>query len=81
MTKISGIYTELYGKTPEAIATDTELSDKIKEEILDPVEDFSKLTRQECEDRVFFGSSYGQKQGFESGFKYAMALIFESLVC
>ena len=30
-------------------------------------------------DLVFAGSSYGQMQGFESGFRYAMTLIAESL--
>lgn len=38
-----------------------------------------KLTEEKWTDLVFAGSSYGQMQGFESGFQYAITLMVESL--
>ncbi len=37
------------------------------------------LSEDEWSDLVCLGTSYGQAQGFESGFRYDLALIFESL--
>lgn len=81
MSKISEIYTELYGETPEGERADDEVTNSIKQNLINPIEDFSTLSRDEITDLIFAGSSCGQAKGFEGGFQYAVALIFESLVC
>ena len=52
----------------------------IREEIVDRIEEPAGMTKESVADLIYAGSSYGQKAGFESGFNYAIALIFESLV-
>lgn len=79
MTRIGSIYTESYCKSSAAISADSELTETIQSQIVDGLVEPSTMTKESVADLVLAGSSYGQKGGFESSFKYAMALIFESL--
>ena len=79
-SRIENIYTESYSKSSAAISADGELSEIIREEIVDRLEAPASMTKEYVADLIYAGSSYGQKAGFESGFNYAMSLIFESLV-
>lgn len=81
MSKINEIYNQLYGETPEGERMDNEITDSIKQNIINPIKDFSTLSREEFTELIYAGSSCGQAKGFEGGFQYAVALIFESLVC
>lgn len=81
MTRINKVYANAYNKTPAAIVADNELSEQIRKELVDKMKKPDSLTEEAIADLIYAGSSYGQAQGFESGFKYAMALIFESLAC
>lgn len=78
MARIESIYKRVYHELPESRQEDERLAERIKEELenveCDP-EDREKLS-----DIMFIGSSYGQASGFISGFRFAMALILESLV-
>ena len=78
MTRKEHIYAQAFQSLPEGQAADEGLSDEIKEylqNVILPVQN-----RAELEDLVYAGSSYGQKSGFVSGFRYAVALLAESLV-
>lgn len=80
ISRIQEIYKEVYRKSSMADIKDEQLSEKV-EEHLSKVTDYQSLTEKEIGDLVFVGSSEGQAQGFQEGFRYAMALVFESLVC
>ena len=80
MEQIRTIYREVFSKSPAAIGADQKLTEEIEQEIEERKRRAGQaLTEEEWTDLVFAGSSYGQIQGFESGFQYAMALIAESL--
>lgn len=78
MTRVENIYKRVYHELSESRQEDERLNERIKEEIknmeCDP-EDWEKLS-----EIMFIGSSYGQASGFISGFRFAIALILESLV-
>lgn len=78
MTRIESIYKHVFHELPESRPEDNELAKRIKEEIEcmegDPEE------KERLSDIMFIGSSYGQASGFISGFRFAIALILESLV-
>ncbi|GAA0243381.1 hypothetical protein GCM10008922_00680 [Faecalicatena contorta] len=80
MAKVGRIYTESYSKTYDAISADNELTEIIETEIISKMKSHENMTMEYITDLIFAGSSCGQKCGFESGFKYAMSLIFESLI-
>lgn len=80
ISRIQEIYREVYRKSSMAEIKDRQLSDIIQRR-LEEIPDHENLTRQAIGDLVFAGSSEGQAQGFREGFRYAMALVFESLVC
>lgn len=80
MSRIGNIYTESYSKSSAAISADGKLSETIQEEIVDRIGEPASMTKESVADLIYAGSSYGQKAGFESGFNYAIALIFESLM-
>lgn len=80
ISRIAEIYQEVYSKSSMAEIKDKQLSDIIQKR-LEAVPDHENFTRQTIGDLVFAGSSEGQAQGFREGFRYAMALVFESLVC
>ena len=80
MEQIRTIYREVFSKSPAAIGADQKLTEEIEQEIEERKRRAGQaLTEEEWTDLVFAGSSYGQIQGFESGFQYAMALMVESL--
>lgn len=80
MTKVGRIYTESYSNTSDAISADKELTEIIETEIISKMKNPESMAMESLTDLIFAGSSLGQKRGFESGFKYAMSLIFESLI-
>lgn len=80
ISRIDEIYKDVYGHTSMAHIKDAQLSEKVKE-TLESIHDQGNLTREAIGDLVYTGSSIGQAQGFREGFRYAMSLIFESLVC
>ncbi len=79
ISRISAIYQEAYSKSSMADIKDKKLSDELQKE-LDSITDYGALTRDEIEDIICAGSSMGQAQGFREGFRYAVALLFESLI-
>lgn len=78
MTRIENIHERAFHELPEARTDDKALEEEIRE-YLDTVS-WPVKDREELEDLVFAGSSYGQHSGFISGFRYALALVFEGLV-
>lgn len=78
MTRIESIYKRVFHELPESRQEDDALAARIKEEVEsmegDPEE------KERLSDIMFIGSSYGQVSGFISGFRFAIALMFESLV-
>lgn len=76
MEQIRTIYREVFSKSPAALGADQKLTEEIEERKRRAGQ---ALTEEEWTDLVFAGSSYGQIQGFESGFQYAMTLMAESL--
>lgn len=80
MSKIKEIYSEAYARTPAALANDNIVGEAVREQVkLAQQQKGSILSEEEWSDLVCLGTSYGQEQGFKSGFKYALSLIFESL--
>lgn len=80
MTRIENIYSKAYSGTAAAFSDDNTVGEAVKEQIQKEKERVSRgLTEDEWSDLVSLGTSYGQAQGFKSGFRYALALIFESL--
>ena len=80
MEQIRTIYREVFSKSPAALGADQKLTEEIEKEIEERKRRAGQaLTEEEWTDLVFAGSSYGQIQGFESGFQYAMTLMAESL--
>ena len=80
MEQIRTIYREVFSKSPAAIGSDQKLTEEIEQEIEERKRRAGQaLIEEEWTDLVFAGSSYGQIQGFESGFQYAMTLMIESL--
>lgn len=80
MSTVGNIYTESYSRSSAARSADEELTEIIEKEIIDGIGDSADITRETVTDLVFAGSSTAQKQGFESGFKYAVSLLLESLL-
>lgn len=78
MTRIENIYTRAFQELPETRSEDDALTEELKE-YLENVK-WPVSSREEMEELVYAGSSFGQKRGFISGFRYAIALIFESLI-
>lgn len=79
MTRISQIYKTAYSNTAAAISADRTLTERINREVIEPVHSFVELKENQYTDLIFAGSGIGQEQGFQEGFRYALALIFESL--
>lgn len=80
MTRIGNIYTESFGKLPDAVSGDNKLTEMIQTEVMDKLGEPSGMTKEAVADLIYAGGSCGQKCGFESGFKYALALILESFI-
>lgn len=74
MSKLQDIYQRAYNNTPAATVDDNTVGEAVREQI-----EREKSRTGGRSDLVCLGTSYGQAQGFESGFRYALALIFESL--
>ena len=80
MSKIKEIYSEAYARTPAALADDNAVGEAVNEQVkIARQQNGGALSEEEWSDLVCLGTSYGQEQGFKSGFKYALSLIFESL--
>ena len=80
MSKLQDIYQRAYNNTPAATVDDNTVGEAVREQIeRDKSRAGGTLSEDEWSDLVCLGTSYGQAQGFESGFRYALALIFESL--
>ena len=78
MTRIESIYKHVFHELPESRQEDDRLTEVLKEELANMTGDQEEKER--LLDIVFTGSSYGQTSGFVSGFRFAIALIFESLI-
>ncbi len=77
---IQSIYQKAYSNTPAATKADSILGEKIREQMeVRRARAGGTLSQEAWSDLVHLGASYGQEQGFESGFKYAMRLICEAL--
>ena len=80
MSKLQDIYQRAYNQTPAAAADDNTVGEAVREQIeREKSRAGGTLSEDEWSDLVCLGTSYGQAQGFESGFRYALELIFESL--
>ena len=80
MSKLQDIYQRAYNNTPAATVDDNTVGEAVREQIeREKSRAGGPLSEDEWSDLVCLGTSYGQAQGFESGFRYALALIFESL--
>lgn len=80
MSKLQDIYQRAYNQTPAAAADDNTVGEAVREQIeREKSRAGGTLSEDEWSDLVCLGTSYGQAQDFESGFRYALALIFESL--
>lgn len=80
MSKLQDIYQRAYNNTPAATVDDNTVGEAVREQIeREKGRAGGTLSEDEWSDLVCLGTSYGQAQGFESGFRYALALIFESL--
>lgn len=80
MTRIENIYRKAYSGTPAATADDNTVGEAVREQVeREKSRAGGTLSEDEWSDLVCLGTSYGQEQGFKSGFRYALALIFESL--
>ena len=80
MSKLQDIYQRAYNNTPAATVDDNTVGEAVRAQIeREKSRAGGRLSEDEWSDLVCLGTSYGQAQGFESGFRYALALIFESL--
>ena len=80
MSKLQDIYQRAYNNTPAATVDDDTVGEAVREQIeREKSRSSGTLSEDEWSEQVRHGTSYGQAQGFESGFRYALALIFESL--
>lgn len=78
MTRIESIYQRVFHELPESRSADSELEEQIKAEVENI--DCPEEEKERISEIMFTGSSYGQASGFVSGFRFAMALILESLI-
>lgn len=78
MARIESIYKRVYHEIPESRQEDERMAERIKEEIENM--DCDPEDKERLSDIMFIGSSHGQTSGFISGFRFAIALILESLV-
>lgn len=78
MTRIEEIYSRVFHELPDSKPGDDELHEQIKAEVASI--NCSGEEKERLSEIMFIGSSYGQASGFVSGFRFAMALMFESLV-
>lgn len=80
MSKLQDIYQRAYNNTPAAAADDNSIDEEIREMIeYEKNQADGTLSEDKWSDLVYYGAGCGQARGFESGFKYALALIFETL--
>ena len=80
MSKLQDIYQRAYNQTSDATVDDNTVGEAVRKEVeREKSRAGGTLSEDEWSDLVCLGTSYGQAQGFESGFRYALALIFESL--
>lgn len=80
MSKLQDIYQRAYNNTPAATVDDDTVGEAVRAQIeREKSRAGGPLSEDAWSDLVCLGTSYGQAQGFESGFRYALALIFESL--
>lgn len=78
MGRIEDIYRLVFQDLPDSQAMDNKLSERIEAEINRM--DIDQEDKEKATDMMYAGSSHGQAIGFISGFRFAMALIIESLV-
>lgn len=77
---IRSIYQKAYSNTPAATEADSLLGEKVREQMeMRKARTGGTLSQEVWSELVHLGASYGQEQGFESGFKYAIRLIVEAL--
>ena len=80
MSKLQDIYQRAYNNTPAATGDDNTVGEAVREQIeYEKSQAGGTLSEDKWSDLVYFGAGCGQARGFESGFKYALELIFESL--
>ena len=80
MSKLQDIYQRAYNQTSDATGDDNTVGEAVRKEVeREKSRAGGTLSEDEWSDLVCLGTSDGQAQGFESGFRYALALIFESL--
>ena len=76
MSKLTDIYERAYNNTPAATVDDNTVGEAVREQIeREKSQVGGSLSDDKWSDLVCLGTSYGQAQGF----KYALALMFESL--
>lgn len=80
MDKIENIYLEAYTQSVAAEEGRRKLDKKLKES-LSYIPDYKVLTTEQIEDLAFDGGSVGHEQGFAEGFRYAITLMVECLMC
>lgn len=78
MRRIEDIYRLVFQELPDSQAMDHKLSERIEAEINGM--NIGPEDKDKAADMMYAGSSHGQAIGFISGFRFAMALIIESLV-
>ena len=78
MSRLEEIYQRTFNELPEGRGKDEELAEKIKEALL--FMDCPGEEQERIEEAMFTGSSIGQAHGFYTGFRFAIGLLFESLV-
>lgn len=78
MSRLEEIYQRTFNELPEGRGKDEELAEKIKEAVA--YMDCQGEERERISEAMFTGSSIGQAHGFYTGFRFAMGLVFESLV-
>lgn len=79
MSQIDRIYSKAFANTPAARSADNELSTIIEKEVLSGINPDARLSKEECSELVFAASGCGERQGFISGFRYAVKLISECI--
>ena len=79
MEQIRTIYREVFSKSPAAIGADQKLTEEIEQEIEERKRKSRTSPHRRGMDIRYLPAAVTAVQGFESGFRYAMTLIAESL--
>lgn len=79
MSKTGDIYKQVFLRLPAAIVSDNAVAETVNKEIAQRKQEGQALSEDDWKELIFFGCCRGQEEGFENGFKYALAMIFECL--